>query len=159
MLPLGTPAPDFRLNDFNGEVVALEDHRDSPGLVVAFICNHCPFVKHVRSELARFASDYQPRGVAVIAINSNDVVPIRRTVRGHGGRGATAVYVSLISSTKRRMWRRRSRPRARRISSCSTRTKVVYRGQFDESRPGKGTASGADRRAASMRCCKARQFR
>ena len=73
MLPLGTQAPDFLLRDFNDTPVALEDFRDAKGLVVAFICNHCPFVKHVRPELARFARDYQSKGIAVVAINSNDV--------------------------------------------------------------------------------------
>src|SRR5262245_62077425 len=73
MLPLGTIAPAFRLPDFDGKTVALDDYRGFTGLVVAFICNHCPYVQHVRSEFARFARDYQQRGLVVIAINSNDI--------------------------------------------------------------------------------------
>lgn len=73
MLELGTSAPDFRLPDFEGKVTALADFHDARGLVVAFICNHCPFVKHIRNEFARFAREYQPRGIAVVAINSNDI--------------------------------------------------------------------------------------
>ena len=57
MVPLGTPAPDFSLADFNGKVTALADFASASGLVVAFICNHCPYVKHMRNELARFARE------------------------------------------------------------------------------------------------------
>ena len=72
MLELGTPAPSFRLADFNGKITALEDFADARGLVVAFICNHCPYVQHMRNEFARFAREYQAKGIAVVAICSND---------------------------------------------------------------------------------------
>src|SRR5947209_19354285 len=72
MLELGTQAPDFRLPDTEGNLVALDDFRDTPALLVMFICNHCPYVKHVRHELARLAREYQAKGVAVVGINSND---------------------------------------------------------------------------------------
>src|SRR5690606_6960119 len=70
MLPLGTTAPDFRLPDTNGKLVSLSDLTGQPALLVMFICNHCPFVKHVRDELAKLGRDYIPRGVAIVAINS-----------------------------------------------------------------------------------------
>ncbi len=73
MLALGTPAPDFSLPDYDGRHHALGDFAASPALLVAFICNHCPFVRHLRVEFAAFAREYQPRGLAVVAINSNDV--------------------------------------------------------------------------------------
>src|ERR1051325_9394873 len=73
MLALGTPAPDFKLPDTNGKTVLLSDFRGKP-LLVMFICNHCPFVKHIRTELAKLGRDYQPRGLGIVAINSNDVV-------------------------------------------------------------------------------------
>src|SRR5579859_6407443 len=72
MLPLGTAAPDFKLPDTNGKTVSLADFRGKPVLVM-FICNHCPFVKHIRSALAQLGRDYQSRGVGIVAINSNDV--------------------------------------------------------------------------------------
>jgi len=72
MLPLGTPAPDFRLPDPTGRMHALDDDRAAPVLVIAFICNHCPFVKHIAAELARLSRDSVPRGVRMIAINPND---------------------------------------------------------------------------------------
>ena len=66
MLPLGTSAPDFRLDDtVSGRPVSLADFAASPALVVAFICNHCPFVKHLRDGLAAFGRDCQARGVAL----------------------------------------------------------------------------------------------
>src|SRR5579872_2236153 len=74
MLPLGTAAPDFRLPDTNGKTVALADFKKSPALLVMFICNHCPYVKHIRQALAQFGRDYQPKGLAIVAINSNDTV-------------------------------------------------------------------------------------
>src|SRR5690349_17302672 len=73
MLPLGTAAPDFKLPDTNGKTVALADFTGQPALLVLFICNHRPYVKHIRAGLAKLARDYPPRGVAIVAINSNDV--------------------------------------------------------------------------------------
>src|SRR5262249_46358202 len=73
MLPLGTPAPDFRLRDVTGKTVSLADLKNAPALLVVFMCNHCPFVKHIRAGLAQLARDYQPRGLAMVGISSNDV--------------------------------------------------------------------------------------
>ena len=72
MLTLGTAAPDFSLPDPSGKIVSLSDFADSPVLLVAFICNHCPFVKHVAEGLAKLVKDYQPQGVAAVGINAND---------------------------------------------------------------------------------------
>src|ERR1700678_2328540 len=72
MLPLGTPAPDFRLPDTTSQIVALGDFKSAPALAVFFICNHCPYVKHIQAGLAKFARDYQARGAAIVAISSND---------------------------------------------------------------------------------------
>src|SRR5262245_39482949 len=72
MLPLGTVAPDFALPDTQGKMVSLADFKRAPALLVMFICNHCPYVKHIRSEVARLAREYQPQSVAIIGISSND---------------------------------------------------------------------------------------
>src|SRR2546425_805869 len=74
MMPLGTKAPDFRLPDTTGKMVSLSDFKNAPALLVIFMCNHCPYVKHIRSGLAQLARDYMPRKVAIVGINSNDVV-------------------------------------------------------------------------------------
>src|SRR5688572_15649776 len=73
MLPLGTSAPEFQLTDTSGKYVTLASFKDKPALLVMFICNHCPYVKHVRGGLAQLAKDYQLRGVGLVAISSNDV--------------------------------------------------------------------------------------
>ena len=73
MLPLGTKAPDFALPDTTGDVVSRESLEGASGLLVMFLSNHCPYVKHIREELAALGTDYAPQGVAVVAINANDV--------------------------------------------------------------------------------------
>lgn len=73
MLALGTQAPDFSLPDtVSGNIVSLSDYEDKTGVLVMFISNHCPYVKHVRDELARLGKDYQDSGIAIVAINAND---------------------------------------------------------------------------------------
>ncbi|MFW5927485.1 MAG: redoxin domain-containing protein, partial [Wenzhouxiangella sp.] len=74
MLPLGTPAPDFRLPDpASGKDFAFDDIAGEKGTLVMFICNHCPFVKHVLDELVRLGNDYAESGIGMVAISSNDV--------------------------------------------------------------------------------------
>lgn len=72
MPPLGTPAPDFELPATNGKVFSLRDFDTAPALLVAFISHHCPYTRHVLDEFLALAREYQPRGLAVVAINSND---------------------------------------------------------------------------------------
>lgn len=74
MVPLGTPAPDFRLQDTRGQMVALSDFKSKKILLVMFICNHCPYVIHVNSALVALANDYSSKSVGIVAINANDVV-------------------------------------------------------------------------------------
>ncbi|MGA2435830.1 MAG: redoxin domain-containing protein, partial [Bryobacteraceae bacterium] len=73
MLPLGTSAPDFSLPDPSGKLVSLDDFKDARALLIAFLCNHCPYVKHIQKQFASLAKEYQAQGVGVVAINSNDV--------------------------------------------------------------------------------------
>ena len=76
MLELGTPLPSFRMQDIDGRAITSDDFARSKGLLVAFWCPHCPYVRHIRGEFARFAQDFQQRGGAVVAINSNDVTAV-----------------------------------------------------------------------------------
>lgn len=150
MLELGTPAPDFRLTSFDGREYTLDDFRDARGLVVAFICNHCPFVKHVREEFARFAREYQAKGIAVVAINSNDIETHPQDgPEGMSEEARTAGYTFpyLFDATQlvARAYRAACTPD---FFLFDGQRKLVYRGQFDDSRPGKGTPTGADLRAA-----------
>ena len=103
MLPLGTASPEFALPDTTGKTVSLADFRDAPALLVMFICNHCPYVKHVADGLAKLVKEYQARGVAAVGINVNDIAVFLRTRRPKWprkpSRGATP---SLIFMMKRR---------------------------------------------------------
>ena len=152
MLPLGTEAPDFRLPDPSGRLVARDDLADAKGLLVAFICNHCPYVKHIRTGLAAFARDYAARGLAIVAINSNDVAthPEDAPPRmAEESKRVGYVFPYLYDETQAvaKAYRAACTPdfflfdRARRL---------VYRGQFDASRPGNSVrVTGRDLRAAA----------
>lgn len=72
MVPLGTPAPEFKLPSVDGRTVALGDFADVPALLVAFLSNHCPYVRHIERALGRVAADYHGAGLAVVGICSND---------------------------------------------------------------------------------------
>ncbi len=151
MLPLGTRAPDFSLPDTHGQIVSLAHFNNVRALVVFFICNHCPYVKHLRMGLAQFARDYQGKGVAIIAINSNDAVRYADDSpekMKDEARSADYSFPYLYDETQ-------SVAKAYR-AACTPdfflfdhKHLLVYRGQFDDSRPGKTTpVTGHDLRAA-----------
>jgi peroxiredoxin len=151
MLPLGTSAPDFRLSDPNGKTVSLADFKDAPALLVVFMCNHCPYVKHIRAGLAALARDYHKRGAAVVGINSNDAAShpgdspekMKEEIRQIG---YTFPYLIDSSQTVARAYRAACTPD---IFLFDKSRKLVYRGQFDDSRPGNGLpVTGKDLRAA-----------
>jgi peroxiredoxin len=151
MLPLGMTAPDFNLPDTNGEMVALEDFKGSPALVVLFICNHCPYVKHIRSGLAQLARDYSPKRVSIVAISSNDVAnypddsPAKMKEEVHAA-GYTFPYLYDETQEVARAYRAACTPD---IYLFDKEFKLVYRGQFDDSRPGISIpVTGKDLRAA-----------
>ena len=151
MLPLGTPAPDFRLPDTDGRPVSLDDFREAPALLVAFICNHCPYVKHIRHELARLAEEYRRKGVAVVGINSNDAAnyPDDRPemmVREKAEVGYTFPYLYDETQAVARAYEAACTPD---FYVFDEGRKLVYRGQLDGSRPGNPTpVTGKDLRAA-----------
>jgi peroxiredoxin len=151
MLPLGTTAPDFKLPDTNGKTVALADFKDKPALLVLFICNHCPYVKHIRAGLAQLGRDYLLRGVAILAINSNDVEnypddsPARMKEEVKAA-GYLFPYLYDESQAVAKAYRAACTPD---IYLFDKNRKLVYRGQFDDSRPGNGIpVTGKDLRAA-----------
>ena len=151
MLPLGTVAPEFKLSDTRGKQVALEDFSDKAALLIMFICNHCPFVKHVRSELVSLGRDYLPRGVAIVAISSNDVVnypedsPARMADEAKDA-GYSFPYLFDESQSVAHAYRAACTPD---FFLFDKNRKLVYRGQLDDSRPGNGIpVTGEDLRAA-----------
>ncbi len=151
MLPLGTAAPDFRLPDAGGKVVSLGDFKRAPALVVVFMCNHCPYVKHIRSGLAQFARDYAERGVAVVGISSNDVAnypadsPAKMAEEAKAA-GYVFPYLYDESQAVAKAYKASCTPD---IYLFDKDQRLVYRGQFDDSRPGNGVpVTGRDLRAA-----------
>ena len=151
MLPLGTAAPDFALPDTDGKTVSPADFADAPALVVIFICNHCPFVKHVAAGLAGLARDYQARGVAFVGINSNDVDNFpddspEKMAEEVKLRGYTFPYLFDGSQQVAKAYRAACTPD---FYIFDSERRLVYRGQMDGARPGNGVpVSGEDLRAA-----------
>jgi len=151
MLPLGTTAPDFQLPDTNGKTVSRAEFKDHPALLVVFMCNHCPYVKHLRAGLAQLARDYLPRNAAIVGINANDVAnypedsPAKMAAEIKAA-GYLFPYLYDEKQAVAKAYRAACTPdfflfdRGRRL---------VYRGQFDSSRPGNGIpVTGKDLRAA-----------
>jgi peroxiredoxin len=153
MLALGTAAPPFRLTDAaSGKTVALEDFGASRALLVAFICNHCPYVKHILDGLVTFAREYGPRGLAVVAISSNDITThpadspdeMAKLARQ---KGFTFPYLYDESQAVARAYHAACTPD---FFLFDGDRRLVYRGQFDGSRPGsQQSVTGADMRAAA----------
>jgi peroxiredoxin len=151
MLELGTTAPAFSLPDTDGSTVSLSEFSAAPALLVMFLCNHCPFVKHVRAELARLGRDYTERGVAVVAISSNDVEqypddsPERMREEKHAA-GYGFPYLFDASQEVAAAYRAACTPD---FFLFDADRRLVYRGQLDGSRPGNNVpVTGADLRAA-----------
>ncbi len=151
MLALGTPAPDFSLADTQGRPVALADFRKAPALLVMFICNHCPYVQHVRAELARLGRDFQARGVAVVAISANDPAEYPAdspAMMAREAREAGYTFSYLFDETQAvaKAYRAACTPD---FFLFDQQGRLAYRGQMDDSRPGNGVpVTGRDLRAA-----------
>ncbi len=151
MLSLGTKAPPFRLPDPFGRTWSAADFERAPALLVAFICNHCPFVKHIRGGLANLAKEYQDRGVAVVGISSNDFVAYpddSPKAMAEEIRVAGYTFPYLVDETQQV---------AKDYGAACTpdffvfdgSQQLVYRGQMDGSRPGNEVpVSGKDLRQA-----------
>ena len=151
MLELGTEAPAFSLPDPDGTMHSLDDAAGSKAYLVMFICNHCPFVKHVADELARLARDYESLGVAVFAINSNDVDnypedgPAAMKAES-AKRGYTFPYVLDADQSVAKAYLAACTPDFYLFDADRA---LVYRGQLDGSRPGNNVpVDGRDLRAA-----------
>jgi len=153
MLPLGTRAPSFTLPDtVSGREISLSDFEGKKGLLVMFICNHCPYVQHVRDELARFGVDYQGSDLGIVAISSNDpdlypedspeAMKVEAATFGYtfpylfdADQGVAAAYTAMCTPD---------------FFLFDANQELVYRGRFDSSRPNTAVAAtGADLRAAA----------
>ena len=152
MLPLGTAAPDFALPDVVSEkTVALSDFKNSSALLVAFLCNHCPYVKHIQAGLVQLAKDLQARGVGVVGISANDVVNYPddspEKMREEAVRaGYTFPYLFDESQAVARAYRAACTPD---FFLFDGRQRLVYRGQMDDARRANTLpVTGASLRAA-----------
>ena len=151
MLPLGTKAPAFALPDVTtGRTVSLSDFDAKGGLLVMFICKHCPYVVHIREEIARLAKDYSECDLAIVAISSNDPITypddspenLRQMAEE-----AEFQFPVLFDETQ---------DVARAFGAICTpdfflfdkEHRLVYRGQLDDTRPNRGIPDGRDLRAA-----------
>ncbi|MFM2082538.1 MAG: hypothetical protein RL380_1229 [Verrucomicrobiota bacterium] len=151
MLPLGTKAPGFTLPDTNGRLVSLADFRGVPALVVMFISNHCPYVIHLRSEIALAAKDFQARGVAVVGISANDAAQYPAD-----GPDKMREEIALAGYTFPYLYDEPQQVALAYRAACTPDFFVfdrdqtlVYRGQFDDARRGNTLpVTGKDLRAA-----------
>ena len=152
MLALGTEAPDFSLPDtVSGDVVSLADYSDKKGLLVMFICNHCPYVKHVRQELARLGNDYSNSGLGIVAISSNDIdaypadsPEAMKTEAETFGYAFPYLYdeTQIVAAAYTAMC-------TPDFFLFGAENKLAYRGRLDESRPDSGIpVTGNELRAA-----------
>lgn len=151
MLPLGTTAPAFSLPDYDGKTVCLEDFKGKKGLLVIFMCNHCPYVKYVAPELARLASDYLPKDLAIVGISSNDIeaypddAPDKMKEEA-AAQGYTFPYLVDADQSVAAAYKAACTPDFYLFDS---EFKLAYRGQLDSTRPKQGqTPNGEDLRAA-----------
>jgi len=151
MLPLGTGAPDFALPNVDGRTVTLADAAGPRGTLVMFICNHCPFVKHVADQLAALGRDCLPRGIGVVAISSNDVSSHpadspEQMVHEAEERGYVFPYLYDETQEVAHAYHAACTPD---FFLFDGDRKLAYRGQLDASRPGNEIpVTGADLRAA-----------
>jgi peroxiredoxin len=151
MLPLGTLAPDFALSDTEGKTISLHDFSGSRGLLVIFMCNHCPYVKHVADELKRLSDDYMGKGVAVVGISSNDADNYPEDspaamVTEKSQRGYQFPYLFDADQSVAQVYNAACTPD---FFLFDGDMKLAYRGQLDSSRPKSGVpVTGEDLRAA-----------
>ena len=151
MLALGTPAPDFSLPDVaTGRAVSIADFSGEKALLVVFLCAHCPFVIHVKAELARLGREYAGKGAGIVGITANDIASHPQDApkpTAEFARAAGVTFPILFDETQ---------AIAKAYTAACTPDfflfgpdrRLAYRGQLDASRPGRGTATGADIRAA-----------
>ena len=151
MLDLGTPAPHFRLPNTQGRLLSPDDFKDAKALLVVFMCNHCPYVKHIRSALAAFVREYQPKGLAMVGINANDAANYpddspEKMVDEVAAAGYSFHYLYDETQETAKAYRAACTPD---FFLFDKERKLVYRGQFDDSRPGNNVPlTGKDLREA-----------
>ena len=146
MMSLGNQAPDFCLPSTDNTEVKLSDFADAKGLAVLFICNHCPYVIHIAPALAVLAKAYQAKGIAFVAINSNDIEAypadnFDAMVQEKSSRGYTFPYLLDEDQAVAKAYGAACTPD---IYLFDEQQKLVYRGQFDDTRPNRISSGNYD---------------
>jgi peroxiredoxin len=153
MLPLGTSAPTFSLPDIStGRIISLSNFSTSKGLLVAFLCAHCPYVIHIQSELAAISRDFSEKSIDIVAITSNDALTYPQDAPT-----PTATFAKSAGFTFPFLYDESQSVAKAFTASCTpdfflfnSLRNLVYRGQLDRSRPNSGIPDGADLRAALL---------
>ena len=151
MLPLGISAPDFSLPDTEGKMVSLNDFKEAKAFLVIFMCNHCPFVKHILNEMIKLIEGYQAKSVVVVGINSNDVANYpddspELMAKLAKETGFTFPYLYDETQEVAKAYHAACTPD---FFVFNSERKLVYRGQMDDSRPGNNIpVTGRDLRVA-----------
>ncbi len=138
MLALGTPAPDFALPDTNGRLISLADFQEAKGLLIMFLCNHCPYVIHIQNALAEMGRNFQPKGIAMAAISANDAAKYPddspEKMKETAARiGYPFPYLYDETQVTGKAYRAACTPD---FFLFDKKRRLVYRGQFDDARPG-----------------------
>ncbi len=152
MLPLGTAAPDFSLPDtVSGKTLTLTTFSGKKALLVMFICNHCPFVKHLKSALSQLGKDYAGKDVAMVGISANDPVshPEDAPAKLAADAKASGYSFPVLFDETQKVAQAYKAACTPDFFVFDAARKLAYRGQFDDSRPGNGKpVTGADLRSA-----------
>jgi peroxiredoxin len=152
MLPLGTIAPDFYLKDTNSnDTLSFNDCKGEKGTLVAFICNHCPYVHHILDEFIRIANDYRVQGLGIVAISSNDIksYPQDSPEMMREFAFENNFEFPYLFDTDQLIAKKYEAACTPDFYIFNNRNQLVYRGQMDDSRPGNGIpVSGSDLRGA-----------
>lgn len=153
MLELGTKAPEFSLPDtITGKTVNLKDYRGNKALLIIFMCNHCPYVKQIKEGLVKYAADYLPKGVGIAAVSSNDVENYpddspEKMKEDAEKFGYPFPYLFDETQAVAKAYKAACTPD---LFLFNEKHELVYRGQFDSSRPGnQEPVTGKDLREAT----------
>jgi len=152
MLDLGTTLPSFSLPDYDGRIVSDQDFGDAKALLVAFICKHCPFVRHIRQEFSRYTKEHEAKGLKVVAIMSNSVKEFPEDgPEGMKEETAEANYTfPYLYDEKQAVAKAFKAACTPDLFLFDRERRLAYRGQFDGSRPKNAVpVDGADLRAAT----------
>lgn len=151
MVELGSAAPDFVLTDTEGAAWGLGKAAGDGPFLVAFICNHCPYVVHIADAFAAFAAEYKDKGLSTIAISANDI-----STHPQDGPDKMAEFARAHHFTFPYLYDETQETAKAYGAVCTpdlflfdADKRLVYRGQFDDSRPGRGAPTGVDIRAAA----------